>query len=368
VWQELLVDVLLKFTCPGISASFHRKGEAMKRPFGVIFSAILLILGSLFQLLLAFGMAFSGAIFQKQIRSGGLPGTTAAPPLPGWMPVFMYAIGVFFIALAVWGIVTAVGLIRLRRWARYSILIIGGLLAFFSLISLLVTLLMMLVPLPMPANVDASQAHTAQAVTRIMFGVMALVHTIVCAIGVSWLVYFNRRKVREVFINATGRVLESRRPILISVIAVLNLIGAGSCLLVLFLPMPALIFGWMIDGWGKVALYLVFAALTALVGVGLWQLKEWGRLLAMAMQALGLVNTAVYLVRPSLVLRYSMEIQQKLTPMQPQTPEPFQSSIYRISFSFAILLYIAIAAILIYYRKAFQSPAELSQNEAAPPQ
>jgi hypothetical protein len=342
----------------------------MKRPFGVIFSAILLILGSLVQLLMAIGMAFSGAVFQNQIRSGGLPGATASPPLPGWMPAFIYAIGVFFVALAVWGIVTAVGLIRLRRWARYSILIIGGLLAFFSLISMLVTLLMMLVPLPVPANVDASQAQTVHAMTGIVFGVTALIYGIFCAVGVSWLVYFNRRKVREAFISATGKAVESRRPVLISVIAVLNMIGAVSCLLALFIPIPAAIFGWMVDGWGKVAIYLFFAAVTTSVGIGLWQLKEWGRLLALAMQALGLVNTAVYLVHPSLMLRYSMEIQQKMYPMQPQTqlPEGFQTPMYRISFGFAILLYIAIAAILIYYRKAFQRPAELSQNESAPPQ
>jgi hypothetical protein len=366
----LLVDALLQLNCPGILESIHREGETMKRPFGVIFFAIVLILGSLVQLLMALGMGLSGTFFQKGIRSGNLPDSTAATPVLSWMPVLMYAMCVFFIALAVWGIATAVGVIRLRRWARYSILIIGGLLAVFSLISLLVTLLMMLVPLPMPANVDAAQAQSAQAVTRIMFGVMALVHMIVCAVGVSWLVYFNRRKVRQAFISATGKACESRRPVLISVIAVLNLIGAGFCLLCMFIPMPALIFGWTIDGWGKAALYLVFAALTASVGIGLWQLKEWGRLLALAMQALGLVNTAVYLLRPSLVLRYSAEIQQRMMPMQPQTqlPEPFQSSIYRISFGFGILLYIAIASVLIYYRKAFQSPAELSQNESALPQ
>jgi hypothetical protein len=226
---------------------------------------------------------------------------------------------------------------------------------------------MMLVPLPVPPTVDASQVHTAQAMTKVIFGVMAFVHAIVCAVGVSWLVYFNRQKVRDAFTSATGQALESRRPILISVIAVLNMIGAVSCLLMVFIPMPAAIFGWILDGWGKAALYLVFAALTASVGVGLWQLKEWGRLLALGMQAFGLVNTAVYLLRPALMLRYNAEIQQRLTPMQPQLPEGFQTMIYSVSFGFGVLLCIAIAAILIYYRKAFQHPIEPLQNESASP-
>ncbi|MGD0680462.1 MAG: hypothetical protein ABR990_00315 [Terracidiphilus sp.] len=336
----------------------------------MIFSAILLILGSLFQLLMALGMALSGIILQKQIRSGGFPGSTTAPPLPGWMPAFMYAIGVFFVALAVWGILTSVGLIRLRRWARYSILVIGGLLAFFGFIQLLVTLLMMLVPLPTSAGVDASQAQSVHAMTRITFGVVALFHGIVCAMGVFWLVYFNRKKVRDAFASATGTFVESRRPVLISVIAVLNLIGAVSCLLMVFIPLPAALFGWIVDGWGKVAIYLVFSAVTASVGVGLWQLKEWGRLLAITMQAFGVVLCGAYLVRPSLMLRYSAEVQQRMNIMQPQSqlPERFQTTVYSASFCFAILLYIAIAAILIYYRKAFQPPAEISQNESVSPQ
>ena len=339
----------------------------MKRPFGVVFSAIILILGSLFQLLMAAAMAFSGALFQTQLHSGGLPGASPVVPLPGWMPVFMYVLCAFFVALAAWGIATSVGLIRMRHWARYSILVIGGLLAVFGLIQLLVTLLMMLVPLPSPAGVDASQAQTALAITRIMFGVMAFLHGIVCAIGVSWLVYFNRKKVRDSFTSASGMTLVSRRPILISVLAVLNMIGAVSCLLMVFLPLPAFIFGWEIEGLGKVAIYIFFAALAASVGIGLWQLKEWGRLLAIAMQAFGVVLCGVYLMRPSLMLRYSEEIQRRMTPMQaqPQFPEFFHTTMYSVMFGFSILLYIAIIAALVYYRKAFQLPADQSQNESA---
>jgi hypothetical protein len=186
-------------------------------------------------------------------------------------------------------------------------------------------------------------------------------------VGVSWLVYFNRQKVREAFTGEPGTVVESRRPILISVIAVLNMIGAVFCLLLVFIPMPAAIFGWILDGWGKVALYLVIAALTASVGAGLWQLKEWGRLLALAMQVFGIIFYCVYLVRPSLMLRYIAEIQQRMSPMQPQLPEQFQATMYRAIFGFSILFYIAIIAVLIYYRKAFQRPIELLQNESASP-
>jgi hypothetical protein len=270
----------------------------------------------------------------------------------------MYVLCAFFVALAAWGILTAVGLIRLRRWARYSILVIGGVLALFGLISFLFTLLMTLVPLPVPANLDASQAHTTLTMVKVVFGVMAFGHAIVCAIGVSWLVYFNRQQVRDAFGSAIGTVEEIRRPILISVLAVLNLIGAVFCLIFIFIPLPAILFGWVLEGWGKAALYLIFAALAASVGVGLWQLKEWGRLLALALQAFGIVYSSVYLVRPSLMLRYVNEIQQRVASMQPQMPQHFQATIYRASFGFSILLYIAIIAVLTHCRKAFERPIE----------
>jgi hypothetical protein len=339
----------------------------MKRPSGVVVSAVLLILGSLFQLLMALGMALSGTLSQSQISSGGIPGAPAAAPMPGWISGFMYAICVFFIGLAAWGILTAVGLFRMRRWARCSILVIGGVSAVFGLLSLLFSLLMMLLPLPAPGNMDPSQAQTAHAITGIAFGCVAFFYGVICAVGIFWLVYFNRQKVRDAFAGPAGEAAESRRPILISVIAVLNMIGAASCLLMVFLPLPGAIFGWILHGWGKAALYLVFAVLTGAVGAGLWQLKRWGWRLALAMQAFGLVNVVVYLLRPSLWLRYIAEMNQIIIPAQPQLPERFQTMMYNASFAFGVLFCIAIVAILIYYRKAFQRPIELSQSESTPP-
>jgi len=86
------------------------------------------------------------------------------------------------------------GALPVRRWARYSVLIIGGILAVFSLMSFLLTLAMLLAPLPGAAGMDPSQAHNVHAFTKIFFGVIALFHLVRCAIGVSWLVYFIRRE------------------------------------------------------------------------------------------------------------------------------------------------------------------------------
>jgi hypothetical protein len=334
----------------------------MKRPFGVTFSAILLLLGSLLQLLMAFLMALSGALSGK-IPSSGLPGAPTPPPMPSWMPVVMYALCAFFVALAAWGILTTVGLFRLRRWARYSVLIIGGGLALIGLVSLLSTLVMLAVPPPVPASVDAYQAPLVQTMTKFIFAIVAFLYGIVSAVGISWLVYFNLKRVREVFAGAPSQAPESRCPLPISVLAVLSMIGAGSCLLTVFLPLPGAFFGWILYGWGKVALYLVFAVLSAAVGIGLWRLEEWGRRLMLGLMVVGLANSVVYLVRPALLLQYNTELYRKMNIPQPQLPAQFQTMMPIATFGFAILFTFGIAAVLVHYRDTFKRPIEPPPNE-----
>jgi uncharacterized membrane protein (DUF2068 family) len=113
----------------------------MKRPVGVVVTAVLLILGSLYLLLMAGIMALSGAFMPTAAGGaairGAIPRAIQGAPVsaqPAWMNGFMLVIAAICLGLAAWGIITTVGLFRLRRWARYSALVIGGgmaLLGFF---------------------------------------------------------------------------------------------------------------------------------------------------------------------------------------------------------------------------------------------
>jgi len=299
----------------------------MKRQAGITVSAIVLILGSLLELLFAFGAVAAGFVEHSQFGSGGNGAAKAGVTIPAWLPVFMYGFGAVFVALAVWGIVTSIGLFRLRRWARYSVLVIGGCLALLGLPSMLMMLVLAAVPLPLPSSIDPSQVHSVQTVTRVMFGVIAAGYGVISAIGISWLVYFNRKNVREVFAGAPGQVVESRRPLLISVIAVFSMIGGVSCLLMALLPFPGAFLGFILHGWERVAVYLVFAALMLAGGVGLWRLEEWGRRLALALQVVGLAQYAVFIVRPSLLTDYTAELNQTMNLAQPPMAAPFQTAL-----------------------------------------
>lgn len=337
----------------------------MKRLPGITVSAIVLLLGSLLQLLFAFGAVSAGFIERSQINSGENVAANAGGPIPGWMPVFMYGLSMLLVALAAWGILTSIGLIRLRRWARYSVLIIGGCLLLFGLPSMLMMLVLVAVPLPLPPSVNASQAQTVHMVTRAIFGVVAVFYCAVCAIGIYWLVYFNRKKVREALSGAACQPMESRRPILISVVAVLSMIGGPGCLLLAFMPIPLAFFGFTVQGWEKAAVCLTWAVLAVAAGVGLWRLEEWGRRLAIVLQVAGLAQNAFYMVRPSLLAEYSAEMDRAMDIAQPQMPAQFQTMLYDVSFGFGIVLVMAVLWILIHYRGAFRPPDAPAQIASA---
>ena len=271
----------------------------MKRPAGLIASTVVLALVSLLQVAMALLMA-AAAEFSPKAALSARAGAPAVSPPPAWLPIFMYGLAVLFLGLAIWGIATAVGLHRLRNWARLSVLVIGGGMAVIGFFSALAMLAVMFMPLPASAAMGANQAHATQIMVRAVLAFIALFYAGVLAVGIWWLVYFNRRNVRALFINAQGELEESRRPLLVSLFAVLLFVGAPFCAVMAFLPFPSLMFGLVLEGWEKTLFFLLYAAISACTGIGLWHLKEWGRRLALALMAVGVINCSIYAFFPSL--------------------------------------------------------------------
>jgi uncharacterized membrane protein (DUF2068 family) len=334
----------------------------VKRPIGVVVSAVLLVLISLFQLLMAFLMAFAGLVHPNRNPALAHPDATAAIPFQPWMLIFLFGLCASFLALAVWGIATLVGLLKMRRWARYSMLVIGGGMALVGLFSLLAMLAAMAVPLPTPPGTNAAHAHTAQAIARMAFGAIAAFYGLLLGLGVFWLVYFNRKPVREAFAQTPGRFLQERRPFVISIFAVLSLLGAAVGLLAAVVPLPAAFFGFVVHGSGRAAGYLIYAVLEGAAGFGLWRMEEWGRLVKLATVGLGVINCVIWLVLevmdPGRMLRYSAEFNRGLNlPPQPQLQGHFPTMFSAVILGLAILFMAAIMGVLHYYRGRFAGPA-----------
>lgn len=321
----------------------------MKRPAGLVIAAVLLILGSMLALFAGILMALAG-FFAPHV-----PANPSQPLPPSWISAVVFVVAGIASLIAAWGLVTAVGVLRLRVWARYSILVIGGCVALFSLISALSCGLFLFIPIPLPPSTDPSQMQSGQMMMKIIFGSIAVSYLIAAAIGIWWLFYFNSKAIRGIFAQSHVEMESNPRPILISVLAVLNMIGAVICLAYALLPVPAMILGFALHGWGRFAIYLLFAAASGAVGWGLWRLQEWGRRLALGVLGFGIVNTVVYIVRPSLVAGYAAEINRSMGIAASPLSPAYQSTMLAFSMGISALFLIGIAVVLIHYRSAFRN-------------
>jgi hypothetical protein len=333
------------------------RGEFVKRPTSVTISAVLLLLGSLVLTFFAALMVFAGVMIPKTSHAGT---TAAAMPEPGFLTAVIVVEALFVLAMAVWGFITFAGLLRMRQWARISMLVIGGGQALICGLSALVMLLFVFLPLPTLAG--AAQAPQAVFAAKAILGVMALLFFLHAALGVWWVVYFVRKKTAQAF-AAGSTPVENRRPLLISIPAILKLIGAASCLLAATLPLPVIFFSSILGGWRKVVFYLSFAALEAVIGFGLWRLHEFSRKLAMVFTGWGLLYTAYYLAFPSALERFHQAYAKYFGALGSFAATPpemleFHSTAMSFSFGLSVLWCVVIVWVLIHYHAAFHPTSE----------
>jgi hypothetical protein len=278
----------------------------MKRSTGVTVIAVVSLLGSL--LTLAMGLlVLAITVFAPAGRAA-----IQFPGSPATFKALMATASLVYILPAVWGTATSVGLWMLKNWARISIIV-------FSVVLILMGgctgLTMFVMPLPSPpaAASDASMMSTI----RIVMGGFCLT---LMGIGIWWLVFFTRRKVAEQFGQHSQTLDEAsslqaipgastptvtpnptgtgRRPISITIIAVLLLAGSVSMPLALVFRAPVPLFTALVAGWPAVFVYLGFFVAQLCIGIGLLCLKPAARIGAIAYSVFAFVNTATFNFAP----------------------------------------------------------------------
>jgi hypothetical protein len=298
----------------------------MARPVGVTASAIVAILGSIFALL--FALLAVASLFVE-----------TAQPQPPNKPQMVIVGALLFAAFAGIGIWTSFGLLRLRSWARTSILIFAGFMVAMCIFSLVVTM-----ALPIPPEMARGE--------QTFRGTMAVAFGIPLVIGIWWLFQFNRQSTKAAFASAPMGEAVSRRPLSITVIAFASIFGGVTCLMAILARAPAFLFGVNFTGWGAGVIFAVFAALSLFIGKGLLELREEARILAIGWFGFSLAHTSLVTLLPPLRQRL-LESQRSLAQNQP-TPIPFDPGLL-LNFSFAIAAILAAIAIwlLIRDRAAF---------------
>jgi hypothetical protein len=297
----------------------------MKRPVGVTASGVVAILGSIFTVLLAVGAIASLFLQTTQpqppnARSGIIAGAA------------------MFAVLAGLGIWTSVGLFRLRPWARVSILIFAGFLAAGCIFAFAATMVV-----PMPATMPAGAESNFRRMIAVMFGVPF-------AIAVWWLIQFNTPSTKAAFASSTDGVA-SPRPLSITIIGWLCIIGVASCLFPIFIRTPVFLFGAVLEGWIAVVIYVFFSALSLYIGKGLLDLQERARIMAIWWFGLSFVHLSLVMLVPSWRQRM-LEMSRTFEPNQ-QAPIPFEGMLANLTLAFLGLWVAIVIWLLVKNRAAF---------------
>lgn len=275
----------------------------MKRSAGVKISAIVVFIGSGLTLLWSAFLVLGVAALAT--KGNALPFPTS----------FGIVLILFMLAFAVWGVATGINLLRLRAWARISMVLFS---AFLLVVAVPGILMMLFVPLP--ATIDATNPELTQKVMATARVGMVMVYAILAVLGVWWLYFFNSRPVKEQFgrpdapapasqavwgAPAAAAVSEQlKRPLSITIIAYVSLLGACVLPLIQLMHVPMMFMGIFYTGWKASLIIMGFMTAQLLIAYGLLRLEPWGRSLAIYYFNFGIFNSIISVILPGAQARF----------------------------------------------------------------
>lgn len=366
------------------------------RSAGVTAIAIFQFIGSALLLAMAAFMAF--AMF---VTSTPPPNDAQLPP--HFFTAMRVVLPLFYALPAVWGIVTAVGLLQLKNWARISTIVISILLIVFGAFGMLTSMVFFLKP------------PTGNGVDPKMFAVIGLVTAVFAlaeiGVGVWWMVFCNRAGVKAQFLPQaypfppTGQGVapyasgmphsatppppslttptdlsstivpalpiavptRTARPLSISIIAWFMLVSCLFIPITLFIHPPLALFLTILTGWHAVVFMLISGALNAYVGIALLKMKPIGRLIGIGYFIFGLLNAAVFFFAPgrSARLQKLLDLQQSMFPwMRSAQSSPFQTDMMPF-FLVGAIGGVVFCLVLLYFLIAAKPAFEKAAREQA---
>jgi len=291
-----------------------------------------------------------------------LPSNAAVPVYAKTLSEIIW--GFFFLA-ACFLIWSGVGVNRLRKWARISLLVFAGMMLFFGIIGIFVIFFVFLLsPLPGPAGTKA-----------VVLGALVLFYGVPVAVAVWWMIFLTRPGVASQF-EARAGVLPPRRvvrfskpgcPLPVSIVAWFLLSTVLSVLIVPFLPfrLPVVFFGRMFVGPPAIALFLGQFLLIAAAAAGLLRLQRWSFPVTVGLQLLYIANGLVTFLSPSYESHLRTIVNQMQIPAPPAGVPDFLP--YTRYFAWiGLLVPTACVVALLYSREAFFAAADAPEQTPAP--
>ena len=224
----------------------------------------------------------------------------------------------------------------------------------------------------MPLFAPPGAAEIPPGTVQLLRWVLLAIYGLPLAVGVWWLILFNRRTIKAQFAatatsTASGVPQKPRCPL---PIAVLAWFYATSILNLFFLPFvhvhaPVFIFGKLLpDRFGPAVLILSCLAFTV-SGVGLLKLKPWSYSLTMGLQVFWLTSTAVSMLRPNfnaVMHSFLKRIEASLHLPESQLSANNFLQHFGWFMAFGLLFAGGILGLLVYYRERFLEAASAAAS------
>ncbi|HEX5236684.1 MAG TPA: hypothetical protein VFW25_15295 [Silvibacterium sp.] len=302
---------------------------APQRPLGVVLAAIVLALMS------CMGLVSAASVL---LISVFVP-TSQIPQYPAMQAVQVVS-GIFMLLVSGFCAWTVVGLFRMKNWARISILIMGGLVAAFSLLSFVgfsVLTFSSAIPADGALGVDVHAAPGASAaIMKAVFISIAGCYLMGVLLGLWWLFYFSRRRIRMIFAadglrpgsgpgsqvpaEIEGVWIDSSKSsrgiveILLICLAALYLIAGASGLITAFLHFPLFVFGFIVRGTTASLFAGLFFVISIGIGVGLLRRMKAAWVTALVFNGFGLVSTLILFIprNRAVMMDYQSELVRRM--------------------------------------------------------
>ena len=297
---------------------------------------------------------------------GMLPSTPEARQLPAGVQTMATVVLVVWLGVAVFGIATGLGILRLKNWARISALVWAALSAGLCSVILLFSLVM---PLPTPPGERPISMFAVRMIAVVFYSIPVVV-------GIWWLILFNRPRVRAEFSGTTpaeqtpiapGMIpalspATPRCPLPIAIIAGFLFFSFLSAFLMplLHIPVPVILFGHRLHGSLATGAFVLTTMAMLVAAVGLWKLKLWSYPLIVGLQSIWLLSGLVTSLSPS----FEQNMREVFDEIQTPNAD-YASQLYLHHRSLALVGLVpavALLAILLYYRPAFLKAAQAAKN------
>ncbi len=307
----------------------------------VAFGIIEILLGAFSLLLGAFTLI--GSLFFE-------PSNVAEMPAGIHMAGMVLSAGVY-VVIAGFFIVAGIGSIRRRNWARVLTLI-GC--ALWLALGVLGTLFLLFVLPKIMAEVRPVPPG-AHHVERIVMGTMVLMAIVFgILLPLTFLIVYSRKSVKATcFLHeaAPAAGAPSRRlPVPVIILVVWEALGAASALFCLIWPMHVTcLFGYVVRGWGMIALMLVFSALSAVAAWLIYRLRLAGWTIALLKLLFFGASSGVSLASGSMSQLF---VEMTQSSGQKQFAQVFPQFITFIMGA-TLIVCVAYLAFLIYSRRFF---------------